>query len=69
MEGRRCWPHRQFQQLFACVPATGDGGVHVQEVARQGAAQCADFVGDGVIGVQDGADGKPDRLVGAPVDG
>lgn len=25
----------EFQQLLACVPAAHDGGVHIQEVARQ----------------------------------
>ena len=60
----------EFQQLLAGVPAAHDGGVHIQEVTRQSAAeQRADLVGDGVVSMQDGPDGKLNGIVGAPVDG
>jgi hypothetical protein len=53
---------RESQHLPARVPATRYGGVHVKEVARQGAPeQSADLVRDGVIGMQDGPDGKLNR--------
>jgi hypothetical protein len=59
----------EFQQLLACVPAAHYGGVHIQKVARQGAAeQSADLVSDGVVGMQDRTDGKLNWIVSTPVD-
>jgi hypothetical protein len=56
--------------VLACVPAAHDGSVHVQEVARQGAAeQGADLVGDSVVGMQDRPTGKLNQIASAPVNG
>ena len=46
-----------------------DGGVYIQEVTRQGAAeQGADLVGDSVVGMQDRPDVELNWFVSAPVD-
>jgi hypothetical protein len=59
----------EFQQLLACVPAAHYGGVHIQEIARESAAeQSADLVSDSVVGMQDRPDGKLNRIVSTPVD-
>ena len=59
----------ESQQLHTRVPAAHDGGVHIQEVARQSAAeQSADLVSDSVIGVQYRPDSELDWIVSTPVD-
>jgi hypothetical protein len=59
----------EFQQLLVCVPAAHYGGVYIQEVARQGAAeQSADLVSDSIVGMQDRPDGKLNWIVSTPVD-
>ena len=49
----------EFQQLLARVPAAHYGGVHVREVARQGAAeQRTGFVVDSLVGMQARLNGR-----------
>jgi hypothetical protein len=55
--------------LLACVPATQHGRVHIQEVARQSAAeQSADLVSHSVVGMQDRPNGELNGIVSTPVD-